>query len=36
MPGFYRRGEYDLVGFAVGIANRAEVVDGSEICPGVD
>jgi phosphoribosylformylglycinamidine cyclo-ligase len=34
MPGFYRRGEYDLVGFAVGIANRAEVIDGSEICPG--
>jgi phosphoribosylformylglycinamidine cyclo-ligase len=25
MPGIYRRGEYDLVGFAVGIAERARI-----------
>lgn len=34
MPGFYGRGEYDLVGFALGIANRREMIDGSEISPG--
>lgn len=34
MPGFYGHGEYDLVGFALGIANRGEMIDGSEISPG--
>ncbi len=31
MPGFYRDGEYDLVGFAVGIVEKDRVVDGSGI-----
>lgn len=31
MPGFYRDGEYDLVGFTVGIVERERIVDGSGI-----
>lgn len=31
MPGFYRVGEYDLAGFAVGLVDRKRVVDGSAI-----
>ena len=34
MPGFYREGEYDLAGFAVGIVDNSKIVDGSEIRPG--
>ena len=34
MPGFYKRGEYDLAGFCVGIVEKKEVVDGKEIEPG--
>jgi phosphoribosylformylglycinamidine cyclo-ligase len=34
MPGFYGDGEYDLVGFALGIVNRGDRIDGSEISPG--
>jgi phosphoribosylformylglycinamidine cyclo-ligase len=34
MPGFYPPGEYDIAGFAVGLANRADIVDGSTITPG--
>ncbi|MBI4425758.1 MAG: phosphoribosylformylglycinamidine cyclo-ligase [Elusimicrobia bacterium] len=34
MPGFYRRGEYDLAGFSVGIVPRSEVIDGTKIFPG--
>ena len=34
MPGFYGRGEYDLVGFVLGIANKGELIDGSEISAG--
>jgi phosphoribosylformylglycinamidine cyclo-ligase len=34
MPGFYGQGEYDLVGFVLGIANREEMIDGSEISVG--
>jgi phosphoribosylformylglycinamidine cyclo-ligase len=34
MPDFYPRGEYDLAGFCVGMADCADVVDGSKIKPG--
>ena len=34
MPGFYKAGEYDLAGFAVGIVHDSEIVDGSKIKPG--
>jgi phosphoribosylformylglycinamidine cyclo-ligase len=31
MPGFYQTGEYDLAGFAVGIAEKGALIDGSQI-----
>jgi phosphoribosylformylglycinamidine cyclo-ligase len=34
MPGFYRDGEYDLAGFAVGIAERRRLMDGTRIRAG--
>jgi phosphoribosylformylglycinamidine cyclo-ligase len=34
MPGFYSAGEYDLAGFAVGIAERKAIIDGSKIKEG--
>jgi phosphoribosylformylglycinamidine cyclo-ligase len=34
MPGFYKPGEYDVAGFAVGIAERGKIIDGSTIAPG--
>jgi len=34
MPGFYRPGEYDLVGFIVGSVQRERLVDGSKIVQG--
>jgi phosphoribosylformylglycinamidine cyclo-ligase len=34
MPGFYRRGEFDLAGFAVGIVDEDEIIDGSDVVPG--
>ncbi|MGI5839664.1 MAG: phosphoribosylformylglycinamidine cyclo-ligase [bacterium] len=34
LPGFYAPDEYDLVGFAVGVAEKAELIDGSAIRPG--
>lgn len=34
MPGFYAEGEYDLVGFAVGLADRSRLVDGSRVQAG--
>jgi phosphoribosylformylglycinamidine cyclo-ligase len=34
MPGMYEPGEYDLAGFAVGVAEKSELIDGSSIVPG--
>lgn len=34
MPGFYPEDEYDLAGFAVGIADRKELIDGSSLKAG--
>lgn len=34
MPGFYQEGEYDLAGFAVGIVEDNQLIDGSEITVG--
>jgi len=34
MPGFYRPGEYDVAGFAVGVVNRQDIIDGSSIAAG--
>jgi len=34
MPGFYKPGEYDVAGFAVGIADRGKMIDGTSIVPG--
>jgi phosphoribosylformylglycinamidine cyclo-ligase len=31
MPGFYKQDEYDLAGFAVGVVNRDEIIDGSDV-----
>lgn len=34
LPGFYNKGEYDLVGFVQGVVERKRIVDGSRIIPG--
>lgn len=34
MPGFYKDGEYDVAGFAVGIVDRAKMIDGTRIKAG--
>jgi phosphoribosylformylglycinamidine cyclo-ligase len=34
MPGFYKEDEYDLAGFAVGVVEKKEIVDGSGIRAG--
>ena len=34
MPGFYPEDEYDLAGFAVGIADKKELIDGSSLKSG--
>jgi phosphoribosylformylglycinamidine cyclo-ligase len=31
MPGMYKKGEYDLVGFIVGIVDKDQIIDGSKI-----
>ncbi len=33
LPGFYKDGEYDLAGFAVGVVEKSEVVDGRRVQP---
>ena len=34
MPGMYPSGEYDLAGFAVGVVEKSEIIDGSGIVAG--
>lgn len=34
MPGFYSAGEYDIAGFAVGVVDRDNIIDGSSISVG--
>ena len=34
MPGFYQPGEYDLAGFCVGIVEKSELLDGSQVQVG--
>ncbi len=34
MPGMYKKGEYDLAGFSIGVVSRKKVIDGKRIKPG--
>ena len=34
MPGFYKEGEYDIAGFAVGIVDKDKIINGKNIKPG--
>ncbi|MFZ2447702.1 MAG: phosphoribosylformylglycinamidine cyclo-ligase [Syntrophobacteraceae bacterium] len=34
MPGFYQEGEYDMAGFAVGLVDNSNIIDGSTIRVG--
>ncbi|MBV7434181.1 phosphoribosylformylglycinamidine cyclo-ligase [Cardiobacteriaceae bacterium TAE3-ERU3] len=34
MPGFYDPGEYDIAGFAVGVVEKADLIDGSRVQAG--
>ena len=34
MPDIYARGEYDLAGFCVGVADRENLITGKSISPG--
>ena len=34
MPGFYADGEYDIAGFAVGVVDRDNIIDGASIAVG--
>ena len=34
LPGFYAEGEYDLVGFAVGVVEREQIIAGSAVSQG--
>lgn len=34
LPGMYAPGEYDLAGFALGVVDREQVIDGRDVTPG--
>ena len=34
MPGFYKKGEYDLAGFCVGLVDRSKIIDGNNVEEG--
>lgn len=34
MPGFYKDEEYDLAGFAVGMADKSKIINGEKVKPG--
>ena len=34
MPGFYKKGDFDLAGFAVGVVDKKKIIDGSKVRPG--
>jgi phosphoribosylformylglycinamidine cyclo-ligase len=34
MPGFYQAGEYDLAGFCVGVVEKSQLLDGSQVQVG--
>lgn len=34
LPGFYKKGEYDLAGFGVGVVERKKVIDGKDVEKG--
>ncbi len=34
MPGFYKKGEYDLAGFCVGVVDKSKIINGSRIEAG--
>ncbi|MEE9523491.1 MAG: phosphoribosylformylglycinamidine cyclo-ligase [Thermodesulfovibrionales bacterium] len=34
MPDFYDEGEYDMAGFAVGVVDRQEIIDGKDVSDG--
>lgn len=34
MPGFYPEDEYDMAGFAVGVADKKDLIDGSDLAAG--
>lgn len=34
MPGFYKKSEFDLAGFGIGVVERDKIIDGSRVRPG--